>query len=879
MRMPRVGLGFRVTRMENDNPIRVIPNAQAGARVIWHGDASPEAFATGVAARPRLMENWGFVDSLITALFGLLRRSFVPGWPWFVLLACGGYFLGARIGFALTFKPHPVSVLWPPNSILMAALLLTPRRAWWILLLAVLPAHWLVEVQSGVPSSMILCWYISNTCEALLGASAVRFFLSRPVRFDRLRKLGVFCFFGAFLAPFFSSFLDAGFVVLNHWGADSYWQLWRVRFTSNVLAALTITPFIVTWLADGIGWFKNISGQKYLEAIGLLLGVLLTSIIVFNKISDNHDPAFVYTPLPFLLWAAVRFGQRGATALVGALSFMAIWGAAHQHGPFARGSSEENALAVQLFLIFMSVPLLFLAALIEEREKAENTLSESEERFRTMADSAPVLIWMAGPDKLCTFLNKAWLGFTGRRLEQELGNGWAEGVHRDDFERCLATYHEAFDRRESFTMQYRLRRHDGVFRTITDEGVARYGPNGTFRGYIGACLDITESIEREKALREIKERVGLAAEAAQLGVWELDTNTGEVWISDKIRQLFQFGPDEKVTYTEFQQRVHPEDRARRNAAIERAIETRSEYEVEYRTLLPDGTIRWMTGRGRCITDDDGKSCRLIGVSMDVTNRKIAEEEARSRRQQLELLSRVSLLGEMTASIAHELNQPLAAIMSNASAGQRFIERGKVDPETLREILIDVAAEGRRAHDVVQNIRDTIKTGTFARYRVDMNQLVKNVTHLIEPNVTVSACEIETSLAPDLPEVEGNPVQLQQVLINLITNACEAMAEVPSAMRKVNIATERKNPDTIHVSVRDFGAGIPSEARSRLFEQFFTTKTEGLGMGLAIVRSIVEAHGGRIIAENVNNGGARFYFSLPIANDRTDNGDERNGFRD
>jgi PAS domain S-box-containing protein len=287
---------------------------------------------------------------------------------------------------------------------------------------------------------------------------------------------------------------------------------------------------------------------------------------------------------------------------------------------------------------------LLIAGLVTSlirRRRAEGSLVESEARFRTMADSAPVLIWMSGPDKLCTFLNKAWLAFTGRRLEQELGNGWADGVHRDDLERCVATYHGAFDRREPFIMQYRLRRHDGVFRTLTDEGVARYGPNGTFRGYIGACLDITDSIEREKVLREIEDRVGLAAEAAQLGVWELDTATGELWISDKARELFQFEPDEKVTYAEFQRRVHPEDRARRDAVTQRAIEARSEYEIEYRALLPNGTIRWMSGRGRCIADDGGKSCRLIGVSMDVTNRKQAEEESRHRREQIDLLSRVS----------------------------------------------------------------------------------------------------------------------------------------------------------------------------------------------------------------------------------------------
>src|SRR6266536_1982634 len=158
------------------------------------------------------------------------------------LLVFGGYYLGAKMGFALTFEPHPVSVLWPPNSILVAALLLTPVRVWWVILLAAFPAHLAVQLQSNVPPTMILCWFISNSCEALIGAGCVRYLIDRPVRFDRLRNVGIFCFFAAFLGPFLSSFLDSAFVAINRFGQDSYWQVWRIRFTSNILASLTLVP-------------------------------------------------------------------------------------------------------------------------------------------------------------------------------------------------------------------------------------------------------------------------------------------------------------------------------------------------------------------------------------------------------------------------------------------------------------------------------------------------------------------------------------------------------------------------------------------------------------------------------------------------------------
>ena len=220
------------------------------------------------------------------------RNQFFDGRIALIALSvCLAYYLGAKIGFALTFQPHPASVLWPPNSILLAALLLTPVRIWWVILLAAFPAHLAAQLQSNVPPMMILCWFMSNSCEALIGAGCVRYLIDRPVRFDRLRNVGIFCFFAAFLGPFLSSFLEAAFVVLNHWGRDSYWEVWRIRFTSNALAALTLVPFIVSWSAEGIAWLAKIRRPRFLEAGILLLGLLSVNIIAFYKFTPTADAA------------------------------------------------------------------------------------------------------------------------------------------------------------------------------------------------------------------------------------------------------------------------------------------------------------------------------------------------------------------------------------------------------------------------------------------------------------------------------------------------------------------------------------------------------------------------------------------------------------
>jgi signal transduction histidine kinase len=240
-----------------------------------------------------------------------------------------------------------------------------------------------------------------------------------------------------------------------------------------------------------------------------------------------------------------------------------------------------------------------------------------------------------------------------------------------------------------------------------------------------------------------------------------------------------------------------------------------------------------------------------------------EEEARRHREQINLLSRVSLLGEMTASLAHELNQPLSAIITNANAGKRSIDKGKEDPGTLREILVDVEADGRRAHDIIRNVRNTIKKSDPTLYRINLNELVTKVAHMVRLDAVAYSCEIETALAKDLPPVEVDPVQIQQVLVNLVSNAFDAMRQTPPDRRKVEISTAGNGENEVRLSVRDHGTGIRTEVHERLFDRFFTTKEQGLGMGLAIVRSIVESHGGKIDAENVAGGGALFYFTLPV----------------
>ena len=291
-----------------------------------------------------------------------------------------------------------------------------------------------------------------------------------------------------------------------HGIARDYWTGWAIVFLSEVLAFVTVTPALLSWVSEARVLMRRSRAHR-LEGLILIAGLVLVSYIVFTIREDVGSPALFYTLVPFLLWSALRFGWLGVSTSLATVTSLSIWGAVHGRGPFSAMVPLTDPLPLQMFLVFASIPFMVLAALAEEHEQAAQVLRESEERFRLVANTAPVMIWMAGTDRLCTYVNQAWLEFTGRPLEAELGNGWAEGVHKEDLKGCLKTYSEAFGERQSFEMEYRARRNDGEYRWILDTGVPRFNPGGSFAGYIGSCLDITDRKLAEEALASVGHRL------------------------------------------------------------------------------------------------------------------------------------------------------------------------------------------------------------------------------------------------------------------------------------------------------------------------------------------------------------------------------------
>src|SRR2546423_833256 len=373
---------------------------------------------------------------------------------------------------------------------------------------------------------------------------------------------------------------------------------------------------------------------------------------------------------------------------------------------------------------------------------------------------------------------------------------------------------------------------------------------------------IEERSKGETTLLEREDRMNLAAESANLAFWSINFERRESWMSDNGRAIFNFGPDESLSRELFLARVHPEDRHAVDEAIEHARAESQTFEIEYRLLRPDGDIRWLISRGRYVSNDHGGVRELIGVAIDITAQVKADLQLGLQREEMARMSRVSSMGELTASLAHELNQPLTAIASNAAAGRRLLAQGTPDLEMFEELLADVSADARRAGDIIHGIHHFVRKSEGRRCPVNLNDIVREVLRLLASDLLGRATAVETQLAPNLPSVDANPVHLQQVLLNLVMNSLEAMQSIPIGKRRIVISTRYEDTSSVLVAVCDSGGGLPKEDLDKVFTHFYSTKPNGMGMGLTIVRSIVEAHGGKLRAENVDVG-ARFFFTLPV----------------
>lgn len=532
------------------------------------------------------------------------------------------------------------------------------------------------------------------------------------------------------------------------------------------------------------------------------------------------------------------------------------WADGSEHWITAKGRCFPGSDGTPVFMrgIIIDVDML---------KSADSALREREERFRSMADATPVLVWMADLTQGCTYFNKRWLEFTGKSLEAESGHGWLNGVHPDDIERCGAIYSDSFERRENFQMEYRLRRHDGQFRWLLDCGKPLQTPDGRFLGFIGGCVDIHEQKELELRLRESEARARLAIEAAGMGFWEWSIDGSVKWSPEHNRLLCIDPTIANGTHDMVIDLVHPDDRAMVREAIESATSKQKDFVAEYRIFGPDRAIRWISAHGRPYIDEDsGKVVRMPGVVRDVTERRQAEDQLRKNalelrsaldaaeiaREHSEAASRTK--DQFLAVLSHELRTPLTPVLMAVSSLRmdRSLPQGIRD--SLDMIQRNIKLESRLIDDLLDLTRVARNKLDIHTEPMDLHDAVRGALDVSGPAIQANQMAVHVNLAANPSEIYGDASRLQQVFWNLIQNAVKFTPLGGSLT-----ITSRNIGSIVRVDICDSGVGINPEFLHLIFDVFGADAQElprrggGVGLGLVVSKAVVDAHGGRLLASS------------------------------
>jgi PAS domain S-box-containing protein len=502
---------------------------------------------------------------------------------------------------------------------------------------------------------------------------------------------------------------------------------------------------------------------------------------------------------------------------------------------------------------------VFIAVLLIQRARrrhVERALRESEERFRLMADTAPVLVWRASPDKRCDFFNRPWLEFTGRTIEQELGNGWSEGVCPEDLDGCLRTYVSAFDARQPFRMEFRLRRADGAYRWVLDTGVPRYGSDGSFAGYIGSCLDITDRKASEDALRDNQQRYTMATAAGAVGVWDWNFGTGEIYVDPTLKAILGFDDSEITTRVDdWGSRVYAGDlamvTARTQACIDGLVD---EYEVEHRMLHKDGSVRWFLSRGSLLRRADGAPQRMVGTKVDITERRRAEEAIREQEAVLRMSEQ-------------EIQQLVGRLIAAQEAERSRIARDLHDDTSQQLAGLAIALSGlKRRMGAVQGNEDL--QGDVASLQERTIALTENVRHLshdLHPSV-LEHSGLVTALTTYCRQVQGEQSVVvtfttegdfepagKQVALCLYRIAQEALRNVVAhaGARRADVRL-RRTGDGAELTIADDGKGF----------DIARTGERSTGLGLVSINERARLVGGTVSITTELNKGTRVRVQIP-----------------
>jgi PAS domain S-box-containing protein len=503
-----------------------------------------------------------------------------------------------------------------------------------------------------------------------------------------------------------------------------------------------------------------------------------------------------------------------------------------------------------------------IASIAIERALADEALRSSERNLNQIINTIPTHIYVLNTEGSVQYINQAVMDYTGLSLKDVRQEDYRDRViHPEDFKRVRAGRAASLSRGAPFSTEQRVLGNDGQYRWF----LVRYKPlldkqRRIVRWYV-AAFDIED---RKRAQEDVRRSEAFLAEAQRLtsvGSFSWCVATDEITWSEELYRIYEFDPGIKITLEVIRTRVHPEDLTLYEKMVGQARNGADDFEWQYRLLMPDHSIKHMHAVAQATRDPNGQLEYMAAVR-DVTVRRLADEALDKARSELAQVARVMSLGALTASIAHEVNQPLSGIVTNASTCVRMLDADPPNVDGARETAQRTIRDGRRASDVITRLRALFTKRDAATELVDLNEATLEVIALSQSELERNRVITRTELADQLPPVTGDRVQLQQVVLNLVRNASDAMSAVDDRPRQLLIKTERDEGDQVRLSVQDAGVGFDPQTIKKLFEAFYTTKNDGMGIGLSISRSIIESHHGRLWATPNDGPGATFSFSIP-----------------
>jgi PAS domain S-box-containing protein len=497
---------------------------------------------------------------------------------------------------------------------------------------------------------------------------------------------------------------------------------------------------------------------------------------------------------------------------------------------------------------------------IEDRKRAEDALRQSERQFRLLVETIPALVWRGTSEGELDYLNQRAVAYLGHTAESLSGGRWLELVHPDQRDATERRWLHSATTGVSYDDVYQLRRADGQYRWIQSVGEPFHDMEGRIAHWFGVIVDIDDRKRAEAGLRQAYGHLAEAQRLSKTGSFITDLLAERRDWSEEAFRIFEFEPTTSITLQTIRGLVHPEDLPGYDAAYKRAIEGNG-FDMAFRIITSTGNLKHLHAVGHVMEEIAGRPV-FIGAIQDVTESKVAEEALNRARSELAHVARVTTLTTLTASIAHEVNQPLSGIITNAGTCLRMLDTNPPNVDGARETARRTIRDGNRASEVVTRLRALFSKREFTLEPLDLNEATREVVTLSLSELQRNGVIVQSELADDLPSISGDRVQLQQVILNLLRNASDAMVGVHDRPRQLLIRTERERGDRVRVTVRDAGKGFDHQSMDKLFDAFYTTKSNGMGIGLSVSRSIVERHHGRLWAEPNDGPGATFSFSIP-----------------